>query len=110
VLLSALAVLLLQEPPASAPAVEVPVHELKLRPGMIGGVKLMCQIDENARVSECAVVQELPQGQGYGAEALSMLRRGTRVRQEQVEGLTLPASVNLNFYFSELPAPPSPGN
>ena len=73
---------------------------------MIGGVKLMCQVDENGRVSECRILQELPEGQGYGPEALSMLRRGTRVRQEQIDGLTLPASVTLNFYFSELPAPP----
>ena len=85
--------------PAAAPNRPMSA-ELRLPTGAIGGVKLRCLAQPDGQITDCRIMQEMPEGEGFGQAAVVLSRR-SRISPRTVAGRTEPTEFEYNTYFNE---------
>jgi TonB family protein len=92
--------LLVQDAAVTKGPAEASATELRLHPGAVGGATLRCMAQPDGRVTDCEVLREIPEGQGYGRAAVVTSRR-TRVNPATFADPSVPRQIQFNMYFDE---------
>lgn len=79
------------------PAAEFPAEAMR-RGYQEGAVDLACTVAVSGRLSDCRVVEETPEGHGFGASALKAASRA-RLEPRRVDGVAMEAQVRFSVHY-----------